>query len=194
MALNDSNPTVHADEDERMRFTKLPVTIDVERQAQEQELIETQEGVVEASEGDVILRGVHGERYPVAPEIFAKTYVPADASDMDAFAFYDAVTPDGVQVLMQESADGEVGVEGVHVDRDDLGPEAAERAVEFARELSRVLDLESPPAENAATTDATSIVCGECGFVRPTTEENPTLASCRECGSFNLEYQEDENA
>lgn len=35
----------------------------------------TLEGVMEASIGDYIIRGVQGEHYPCKPDIFAKTYV-----------------------------------------------------------------------------------------------------------------------
>jgi len=34
----------------------------------------------------------------------------------------------------------------------------------------------------------TDIECVECGHVRETTEENPTLASCENCGSYRLRY------
>jgi len=36
----------------------------------------------------------------------------------------------------------------------------------------------------------TSIQCGDCGHIRETTEEYPTLANCEECGSYNLRYVE----
>ena len=36
--------------------------------------IETLEGVMDASIGDFIIKGVNGEFYPCKPEIFAKTY------------------------------------------------------------------------------------------------------------------------
>lgn len=36
--------------------------------------IETLEGVMAASEGDYIIKGVHGEFYPCKPDIFEKTY------------------------------------------------------------------------------------------------------------------------
>ena len=39
--------------------------------------IDTLEGVMHASEGDWIVRGVNGEFYPVKPQIFEKTYEPA---------------------------------------------------------------------------------------------------------------------
>ena len=39
--------------------------------------IHTLEGVMTASEGDWIIRGVKGEFYPCKPDIFAATYEPA---------------------------------------------------------------------------------------------------------------------
>lgn len=38
--------------------------------------IETLEGVMEASVGDYIIRGVKGEYYPCKPDIFEQTYEP----------------------------------------------------------------------------------------------------------------------
>lgn len=40
--------------------------------------IATPEGVMHASPGDYIIRGVHGEFYPIKGSIFRETYVPAD--------------------------------------------------------------------------------------------------------------------
>ena len=34
----------------------------------------------------------------------------------------------------------------------------------------------------------TDVECVECGHVRETTEETPTLVACRNCGSFRLRY------
>lgn len=39
--------------------------------------IRTPEGVMKASVGDWIIKGVNGEFYPCKPDIFAKTYVAA---------------------------------------------------------------------------------------------------------------------
>lgn len=39
--------------------------------------IETSEGPLRISEGDCIITGVKGERYPCKPDIFAATYEPA---------------------------------------------------------------------------------------------------------------------
>lgn len=40
--------------------------------------IHTLEGVMEASLGDYIIKGVNGEFYPCKPDIFDKTYVKVD--------------------------------------------------------------------------------------------------------------------
>lgn len=37
-------------------------------------MIETLEGVMQARQGDYIIRGVNGEYYPCKPDIFEKTY------------------------------------------------------------------------------------------------------------------------
>lgn len=39
--------------------------------------IPTEEGVMEASVGDFVIEGVHGEFYPCNPDIFEKTYEEA---------------------------------------------------------------------------------------------------------------------
>lgn len=41
-------------------------------------LIHTLEGVMEASSGDWIIKGVAGEFYPCKPDIFDKTYEPVE--------------------------------------------------------------------------------------------------------------------
>lgn len=40
--------------------------------------IKTLEGVMRVSDGDFIIRGVHGEHYPCKPDIFEKTYDPVE--------------------------------------------------------------------------------------------------------------------
>ena len=40
--------------------------------------IETLEGVMVASVGDYIIKGVNGEFYPCKPDIFEKTYEPVE--------------------------------------------------------------------------------------------------------------------
>jgi hypothetical protein len=78
-----------------MKFRKRPVVVEAVQfdgsleslesmsiQAVSQELtsdtcqIETLEGVMTASKGDWIIRGVKGEFYPCKPDVFAATYEP----------------------------------------------------------------------------------------------------------------------
>lgn len=42
--------------------------------------IPTLEGIMRASVGDYVIRGVQGEFYPCKPDIFAATYEPAEDS------------------------------------------------------------------------------------------------------------------
>lgn len=46
--------------------------------------IKTLEGWMIASEGDWIITGVNGEKYPCKPDIFAKTYEPVNEGESDA--------------------------------------------------------------------------------------------------------------
>lgn len=45
--------------------------------------VKTEEGLMEASVGDWIIKGVKGELYPCKPEIFAATYDPASEPEHD---------------------------------------------------------------------------------------------------------------
>jgi len=129
-----------------MNFKKLPITVEVEGQVDEQTTVETPEGEIQASEGDIIVRGVHGERYPVKPAIFAKSFLPDDSGDLDAWELYDTVLPEGVEVFTEEDPEGEVHITGVAVpNADDLPREEFDRAAEFSRELSRAVGLKDPP-------------------------------------------------
>lgn len=40
--------------------------------------IKTLEGIMEASPGDYVIRGIHGEHYPCKPNIFTATYERVD--------------------------------------------------------------------------------------------------------------------
>jgi hypothetical protein len=40
--------------------------------------INTLKGTMHASEGDWVIKGVHGEFYPCKPDIFEETYEPAE--------------------------------------------------------------------------------------------------------------------
>lgn len=37
-------------------------------------------------------------------------------------------------------------------------------------------------------TDATDLKCNQCGWVRETTESNPTIVACKNCGSYDVGY------
>jgi hypothetical protein len=45
--------------------------------------IKTEEGLMEAAEGDWIIRGPNNEIYPCKPDIFAMTYDPVDEQDVE---------------------------------------------------------------------------------------------------------------
>jgi len=45
--------------------------------------IQTLEGIMTASLGDWIIRGVNGEFYPCKPDIFAKTYEPVECENKE---------------------------------------------------------------------------------------------------------------
>lgn len=62
-----------------MRYRKKPVVIEAFVTEKPMD-IETLEGTMHASAGDYIITGVEGERYPCKPDIFEKTYEPADAT------------------------------------------------------------------------------------------------------------------
>lgn len=55
---------------------KKPTVVEV-RDARPGETVETLEGTLTASPGDLIIRGVKGEVYPIARDIFEQTYVEA---------------------------------------------------------------------------------------------------------------------
>ena len=52
----------------------IPNTILARKNAKGELAIGTLEGVMTASKGDFIIRGVHGEYYPCKPDIFEETY------------------------------------------------------------------------------------------------------------------------
>jgi hypothetical protein len=55
------------------RFRRRPVIVEAV-QVWEDQYIDTLEGRMHASPGDWIVTGVNGERWPVKPDIFARTY------------------------------------------------------------------------------------------------------------------------
>ena len=56
-----------------VKVRKLPVIVDA-IQIDTEMYINTLEGIMKASPGDWIVTGVDGEKYPVKPDIFEKTY------------------------------------------------------------------------------------------------------------------------
>lgn len=63
-----------------MKYRKKPVVVEAYQTDKELD-IETLEGTMHASVGDYIITGINGEQYPCKPDIFAKTYEPADTPD-----------------------------------------------------------------------------------------------------------------
>lgn len=63
-----------ADDDDWRVVQKRPVVVEVRGPIDEPEAIETMEGTLRASEGDLIIRGVEGEIYPIDPDVFERTY------------------------------------------------------------------------------------------------------------------------
>ena len=64
-----------------MKYRKKPVVVEA-FVTDEPMGIETLEGTMHASAGDYIITGVNGEKYPCKPDIFEKTYEPADAAPL----------------------------------------------------------------------------------------------------------------
>lgn len=59
------------------KYRKKPVIIEA-YQTDKEMIIPTLEGDMKANEGDYIITGVNGERYPCKPDIFEKTYELVD--------------------------------------------------------------------------------------------------------------------
>lgn len=64
-----------------MKYRKKPVTIEA-YQTDKDMIVHTLEGPLYASVGDYIITGVNGEQYPCKPDIFAKTYEPANSTGL----------------------------------------------------------------------------------------------------------------
>ena len=56
------------------KVRKRSVVVEAHGPIDHEETIETLEGVLQASIGDYIIRGVKGELYPIKPDIFEQTY------------------------------------------------------------------------------------------------------------------------
>lgn len=61
----------------KRKFVKKPVIVEA-YQTKKKQVIKTLEGDMIASPGDWIVTGIKGEKYPVKPEIFQKTYEEYD--------------------------------------------------------------------------------------------------------------------
>lgn len=59
-----------------IKVRKLPVVVEANR-AEYNGTVHTLEGDMVFAAGDIIIRGVKGEEYPVKPEIFEETYEKA---------------------------------------------------------------------------------------------------------------------
>lgn len=58
---------------ETKKYRKKPIVIEAYKTEKEM-IIHTLEGDMLASEGDYIITGINGEKYPCKPDIFEKTY------------------------------------------------------------------------------------------------------------------------
>ena len=64
--------------DRAFNFIRCNCSPDWDEQGNKEIKIQTLEGVMVASIGDWIIKGVNGEFYPCKPDIFQKTYEPAE--------------------------------------------------------------------------------------------------------------------
>ena len=71
---------------EPKKYVKKPIVVEAYRTNDELE-IETLEGTMKASQGDFIITGVHGEKYPCKPDIFWETYEDFNDEDTSIEAF-----------------------------------------------------------------------------------------------------------
>ena len=62
------------------RFMQSDIRVSYENPENPVIKIETLEGIMEASLGDYIIKGVNGEFYPCKPDIFEKTYAEVPIS------------------------------------------------------------------------------------------------------------------
>ena len=67
------------------KYRKKPIVIDAEQYHGPGERIPTLEGNMHVSDGDWIITGVKGERYPCKDDIFQTTYEKVGPKDTDQF-------------------------------------------------------------------------------------------------------------
>ena len=63
-----------------MKFKKNPIVIEAYKTDKEL-IIQTLEGPMKAAPGDWIITGIRGEKYPCKPDVFDRTYEPAQEDE-----------------------------------------------------------------------------------------------------------------
>mgnify|MGYP000504493329 CR=1 FL=1 len=63
-----------------MKFKKKPIVIEAYKTDKEL-IIQTLEGSMKAAPGDWIITGIRGEKYPCKPDVFDRTYEPAQEDE-----------------------------------------------------------------------------------------------------------------
>jgi hypothetical protein len=86
--------------------------------------IATLEGVITASFGDWIIKGVHGEFYPCKPDIFAQTYEIAALTPQPTPTMGDALELPEVRALKDALHRISLGSQNSGTTKEDLGREA----------------------------------------------------------------------
>ena len=68
-----------------MKYRKKPIIVDAEQHHGEPIQIETLEGVMTCNDGDWIITGIKGEKYPCKNDIFQATYEKVEPNNIDEF-------------------------------------------------------------------------------------------------------------
>lgn len=76
-SITKGGNTMNIDRPITKKYRKKPVVVEA-YQTDKEIVIHTLEGDMTASVGDYIITGVNGEKYPCKPDIFEKTYEPAE--------------------------------------------------------------------------------------------------------------------
>ncbi|CAK7024401.1 hypothetical protein [Phascolarctobacterium sp.] len=63
-----------------MKVKKRPIVVEAYKTDKEL-IIQTLEGPMKAAPGDWIITGIRGEKYPCKPDIFDRTYEPAQEDE-----------------------------------------------------------------------------------------------------------------
>lgn len=70
----DAEPFTEENKDRAFNFVRCNCVADFDREGRPTLQIQTLEGIMTASLGDWIIKGVSGEFYPIKPDIFKATY------------------------------------------------------------------------------------------------------------------------